>query len=390
MKILTPNLSAFVNAMISALVSVLLTVSLYWVAPSPVHADTTLSALEDQMNSLIQAEGQSKKMTLILESESGVRFIASVLEEPDDFLYLPDSTTKWITSLVILDQVAKGNLSLDTKAADLLAERADWPQTGNLSQITLRHLLAQTSGLVDNPSCSYLPFYSMEGCVKQIARIHEKYSDDPDYAPGNGFFYAYAHFQVAGLMAIEAAQRTEPDREMDWDRLFRDFKAGTGLMPRAFYIIPNPWNPMLSGGMSWKALDYHEAIRAMYHRQVLTPDLINAMLAPQTLDSVPDPAQEFAFNPMSEQGYDLGVMQYGLGNWVEGDTDEDGVWQSWGRNSSGGLFGSYPFMSEQDGYFGVLAKQSTPRTFDEAYAFFEQLEPLIRQWAELANQSQPQ
>lgn len=35
MKILTPNLSAFVNTMISALVSVLLTVSLYWVAPSP-------------------------------------------------------------------------------------------------------------------------------------------------------------------------------------------------------------------------------------------------------------------------------------------------------------------------------------------------------------------
>jgi len=74
------------------------------------------------------------------------------------------SASKWIAGVVLLDVVARGELSLTSTTGQLLG----W--TGQAGMITLRHLLSFTSGLREEAACTLSAFSTLEACVASIAQ----------------------------------------------------------------------------------------------------------------------------------------------------------------------------------------------------------------------------
>jgi len=105
------------------------------------------------------------------------------------------SATKLLSTLVILTLVRDGFLTLDTPAGSLLPS---WPK--DKAAITLRMLLAQTSGLPARSDCLETRLGTLDACTQEIARLPLR------APPGKAFIDGGAGFQVAGRMAELADQ----------------------------------------------------------------------------------------------------------------------------------------------------------------------------------------
>jgi len=76
------------------------------------------------------------------------------------------SATKLLSTLVILSLVRDGYLTLETPAGALLPT---WPK--DKAGITLRMLLAQTSGLPARSDCLETRSATLDACTQEIARL---------------------------------------------------------------------------------------------------------------------------------------------------------------------------------------------------------------------------
>jgi len=298
--------------------------------------------------------------TIVLEAEDGRSYSHSHGNANPTTVYESASTSKLVTAVVILDLVDQGVLSLDTKAHDLLPF---WTDT----TVTLRHLLAFTSGFYRDPACSNSGAADFETCVETI------YTNNAPTAPAAGTVYQYAssHLQVAGLMAVKAKGAAS------WNELFDAWKAKTGLFPTATYDLPSASNPRLAGGMHWTAVEYLGFLRALSKAQLLTPAIQTELFANQrgsaTLTNSP------AWNKVHED------WSYGLGNWLECptatalNTFDCGAGH---RNSSPGAYGSYPFLDFDHHYVGVLARMGELGKGFEGVLLFRSAGEEIAKWAD--------
>jgi len=192
------------------------------------------------------------------------------------------SATKLLSTLVILTLVRDGFLTLDTPAGSLLPS---WPK--DKAAITLRMLLAQTSGLPARSDCLETRLGTLDACTQEIARLPLR------APPGKAFIDGGAGFQVAGRMAELASGKP-------WALLVQ-----TRLMdPLGFHLTG--WgrtdNPRISGGAQANAAEYARALRQLLPGA--TPDLLGsslreAMLADQS-GGVPLQQSAFALAPGRE------------------------------------------------------------------------------------------
>jgi CubicO group peptidase (beta-lactamase class C family) len=175
------------------------------------------------------------------------------------------SATKLLSTLVILSLVKDGTLALETPVRSLLP---DWPK--DKSAITLRMLLAQTSGLPARSPCLETRSTTLTACVQEIAKTPLRAQ------PGTAFIDGGAGFQIAGRMAELAAGRP-------WA-----FLVQTRLMdPLGFKSTG--WgrtdNPRIAGGAQANAAEYARALRQLLPGaapDLLGPTLREAALADQT------------------------------------------------------------------------------------------------------------
>lgn len=115
------------------------------------------------------------------------------------------SASKWVSAAVIASLLDDGTLHLDERASDYIESFA-----GDKSTITLRQLLAHTSGLPKGESpCVDQPDTTLAACVDEIARLPMA------AAPATVFAYGENSFQVAGRMAEVATGQS-------FDDLFRE------------------------------------------------------------------------------------------------------------------------------------------------------------------------
>jgi len=192
------------------------------------------------------------------------------------------SATKLLSTLVILTLVRDGFLTLDTPAGSLLPS---WPK--DKAAITLRMLLAQTSGLPARSDCLETRLGTLDACTQEIARLPLR------APPGKAFIDGGAGFQVAGRMAELASGKP-------WALLVQ-----TRLMdPLGFHLTG--WgrtdNPRIAGGAQANAAEYARALRQLLPGA--TPDLPGpalreAMLADQS-GGVPLQQSAFALAPGRE------------------------------------------------------------------------------------------
>lgn len=175
------------------------------------------------------------------------------------------SATKLLSTLVLLSLVKDGTLTLDTPAGSLIP---DWPK--DKAAITLRMLLAQTSGLPARSPCLETRSTTLPACIQEIAKTPLR------APPGTAFVDGGAGFQVAGRMAELAGGRP-------WA-----FLVQARLMdPLGFHATG--WgrtdNPRIAGGAQANAAEYARALRQLLpgaSPDLLGPTLREAVLADQT------------------------------------------------------------------------------------------------------------
>ncbi len=239
------------------------------------------------------------------------------------------SGTQLLSTVVLLELVDARKLSLDTRVASVLH---DWPL--DKAAITLRMLLAHTSGLPTSTPCLDDRDTTLEVCVQQIAGTPLRKD------PGSAVIYGGTGFQVAGRMAEVVSGKS-------WAELFREgLTQPLGLRATGFGRTANP---RIAGGAQSSAEDYGAVLDLLLQggtRQgvrLLTPDLVEAMFQDQSGGAplVHSPYALFAGREASRPG---------LGVWLE-RTDGHGrgleaVCQ--------GIFGFTAWMDRERRLGGVL------------------------------------
>lgn len=325
--------------------------------PGPVPS-TEVAEVEAQLHQALDELDTDSDFSLQLVAANGHRFVHNRGAFSPSTVFESASTSKWATAAVIMDLVDIGVLRLTDHPQDYLSF---WPTTGNLSQITLRHLLSFTSGLTEKPLCVDAGGADFGNCVQRIAEVNR---DAP--APGSVFYYGSSHMQVAGLMAVVASGVDT------WAQVFDAFRAAHGLFANSLYDLPSLTNPRLAGGMHVRGDDYLAFLQQLYDGSLIDRKLVDEMERDQRGDA------QLGYSP-AEQG--LGVdWHYGLGHWLEcaGDSCND-----LGRHSSPGAYGAYPFIDRQQRFYGILARQGRLGSYVEGYAAFAAVEALLVQWAQL-------
>jgi CubicO group peptidase (beta-lactamase class C family) len=192
------------------------------------------------------------------------------------------SATKLLSTLVILTLVRDGSLTLDTPAGALVPS---WPK--DKTDITLRMLLAQTSGLPARADCLENRASTLPSCTQEIARTPLR------AAPGKAFIDGGAGFQVAGRMAELASGKP-------WALLIQ-----TRLMdPLDFHAtgFGRTDNPRIAGGAQANAAEYARALRQLLpgaSPDLVGPSLREAILADQS-GGVPLQQSAFGLAPGRE------------------------------------------------------------------------------------------
>lgn len=266
------------------------------------------------------------------------------------------SASKWMAAALVMTVVDEGKLALDAPISHYLPEF-----TGEAGTVTLRELLAQTSGegsLRDAVDIRQDPRITLAASAAQVAR---RPLDDP---PGTVFKYGGPGFQVAGALVERATGQR-------WADLFETRIAAPLGMTHTYWahlpahgVAPaQTLNPLLQGGAVSTADDYMRFLTLLAQggsyegRRVLSTQAVEAMETVQTL------GKPMAYEPRGAA--DRGHAQYALGNWCE-------AWTDAGRCtlvSSPGAFGTFPWIDRRSGVYGIFfTRTRMPRVVGDLVA----------------------
>ncbi len=243
------------------------------------------------------------------------------------------SGTQLLSVVVLLRLVEARTLSLDGKVASVLH---DWPE--DKAAITLRMLLAHTSGLSPSAPCLDDRNSTLAACVQQIAGTPLRKD------PGTAVIYGGTGLQVAGRMAEVAAGKS-------WAELFRQYLATPcGFRSTGFGRTANP---RIAGGAQSTVDEYGRVLDLLLQggqTPLLTASSLEAMFQDQS-GGAPLVQSPYALLPGRE------ATRPGLGVWLE-RTDGHGrgleaVCQ--------GTFGFTAWMDRERRLGGVLLVRSDLR-----------------------------
>lgn len=271
------------------------------------------------------------------------------------------SASKFLTAATVMALVDEGTLSLDQPISCWLPAFSDMAD-----ELTLRHLLSQTSGLAGTQGEFYE--FAQDHRITLAQSALELMQRPLISYPGKVFAYGGPGFQIVGAV-VEAVTGKR------WDQVFQDKLARPLKMMRTQWMHPRMdrandvplqeiLNPVLQGGAVSTAEDYLNFLSMIAQggvfagERVLSPDAVKEMLADQTSGVV-----------MTSTGSSiLSDAHYALGNWCESWDDKgNGI-----RNSSLGFFGVYPWVERTTGYFGIIF----PFIREDAFRFWPDMEAI--------------
>jgi CubicO group peptidase (beta-lactamase class C family) len=303
-------------------------------AASPVEAaDGGLGEVDNLLSGALSADGGGvlrvavAGRVLLEKAYGGYRL--------DDAIPIA-SGTQLLSVVVLLRLVDDGKLSLDGKVASVLR---DWP--ADKASITLRMLLAHTSGLSPSAPCLDDRNTTLAACVQEIAGTALRKD------PGTSVIYGASGLQVAGRMAEVATGKR-------WAELFRDvLTMPLGLRATGFGRTANP---RIAGGAQSTADEYGKVLDVLVQGErtdtlrLLSGASVDAMFQDQS-GGVPLVLSPYALVPGRE------ATRPGLGVWLD-RTDGHGH----GLEAlCQGAFGFTAWMDRERRLDGVLLVRSDVR-----------------------------
>ncbi|WP_155969741.1 serine hydrolase domain-containing protein [Nitrospira japonica] len=332
------------------------------------HAHPTASCsaadLEGTMDSVLSGVASPTDFSFSVKRPDGRQYVYSRGASTLQTSYSSASTSKLVSAVIIMRLVEQGRLSLASKPQDLIGT---WPIGGGdpLLNMTLAQLLSFTSGLTIEPSCLDDGTSEYEACVTTIGTAN----GGTGITPGQQFFYASTHLQVAGLMAIKARPAAT------WQDVFLEFKQQTNLFPTASYDSPSPNNPALAGGMHWTGEEYLAFLDALRKGELLNAGSMGQLLADHTA-SAAIVSSPIAVAPPDGLGED---WHYGFGLWHECQSANFNCTPGT-RVSSPGIYGAYPFWDRSKGYVGIVAMQGPSNSIPIGIGIERSVRPTVEQW----------
>jgi CubicO group peptidase (beta-lactamase class C family) len=266
------------------------------------------------------------------------------------------SGTQLLSTVVLLQLVEAGTLALEAPVSAVLH---DWP--ADKAAITLRMLLAHTSGLAPSAHCLDDRNSTLEACVREIAQTPLRRD------PGTVVIYGSTGFQVAGRMAEVATGKR-------WADLFRDrLTRPLGLRVTGFGRTANP---RIAGGAQSSAGEYAAVLDLLLGGgardgvRLLSAASVDAMFQDQSR-GVPLLQSPYALFPGRE------AARPGLGLWLDRTSPDakspEAVCQ--------GAFGFTAWIDRERRLEGVLLVKSDLRRIvpleQEIRARFRQLVPVV-------------
>jgi len=320
-----------------------------------------VAQLEGAMESTLAQTSSDVDFSFSVERQDGRRYSYNRGGSTLQTSYESASTSKLVSAVVILRLVEQEYLSLADKPQEHIS---GWPITSSsnsLYNMTLEHLLSFTSGLTTEPICLNAGLAIFDTCVNSIATTNA----GNGLTPGQEFYYASTHLQVAGLMAMRARGLAT------WQDVFTEFKTQTGLFANSTYDLPSATNPRLAGGMHWTGEDYMAFLKALKNGLLLNSTSMGQLLADHTAGVT------IAYSPaLAGAGED---WHYGLGLWHECQSATFNC-TAGTRVSSPGAYGAYPFWDRSHGYIGIVARQGALGTFPNGIAIERAVRSDVEQW----------
>jgi CubicO group peptidase (beta-lactamase class C family) len=327
-----------------------------------------LQALEAQMGTLLSQAASEVDFSFAVERRDGRRFTFSRGSSTLNTTYESKSASKLVSAVIIMRLVEQGYLALSERPQDRIAA---WPiGSGDpLSGMTLAHLLSFTSGLTEDPACLDSGSSNFENCVLSVADANAGNGN----VPGQAFFYASGHLQVAGLMAVRARGVAS------WQDVMAEFKSQTGLFPASRYDSLSVSNPTLAGGMHFTGEDYMAFLKALKGGLLLNAASMSQLLADRTAAPMP-----MTFSPIRTGiggGAGLGEdWHYGFGLWHECRSATFNC-VAGTRVSSPGALGTYPFWEIRKGYSGIVVRAGEFGTLTTGIAIERSVRDAMEAWA---------
>jgi CubicO group peptidase (beta-lactamase class C family) len=259
------------------------------------------------------------------------------------------SATKWITTIVIMDLVEEGLLTLDTPASHYVpalhqdAVKGKHILDHHKDNILVRHLLSLQTGLTREGG-------HQEPTLK--AQATALGSADMENPPGTLVDYASAGFEMAGYLAESVTGK--PWKEIFEARLKNPLQLSTMqycAAPRQ--MLCDHKNPRLSGGIVSNLRDYTKIIAMLLNKGVYV-DFTNStetrILDASSVDLMfTDHGAGIAkgkFFNLAKGDHD----GYGFGTWIK---SKNGVGSQPAIVSDPGAFGMYPFIDLEKKFAGI-------------------------------------
>lgn len=338
--------------------------------PAPIPS-CSVTQLEADMDTALAQTTSEVDFSFAVERQDGRRYNFNRGVSTLQTSYESASTSKLVSAVIILRLVEQGHLSLADQPQDWIST---WPilNSDPLYNMTLAQLLSFTSGLITEPLCLNAGDFNFAACVNNIANANIGNGK----IPGQEFYYASTHLQVAGLMAIKARGVAT------WQDVFSEFKTQTGLFPTATYDLPPstqspPANPRLAGGMHWTGEEYMAFLKALKNGALLNAVSMSQLLADQTASAVMTCSPAPCAPVLEGLGED---WHYGFGLWHECQSATYNCTPGT-RVSSPGAYGAYPFWDRGKSYFGIVARQGLPGSFPNGVAIERSVRAKVEQWA---------
>jgi len=327
-----------------------------------------LQALESEMGAALSLAVSEVDFTYAVERLDGRRYTFSRGGSTLQTSYESKSASKLVSAVIILRLVEQGTLALSDQPQKYIEA---WPISGGdpLAGMTLAHLLSFTSGLRHDrdPACLNEARADFEECVLSVADANAGNGN----VPGQAFFYASGHLQVAGLMAVKA-------RGLSWQDIFTEFRSQTGLFPASPFDAPSVTNPNLAGGMHITGEDYMAFLKSLRSGQLLNSASMAQLLADRTA-GIP-----LVYSPIFSGiggGAALGEdWHYGFGLWHECQSATFNC-AAGARVSSPGALGSYPFWDRNRGYTGIVVRKGAFGTLTTGIAIERAVRAKVEAWA---------
>ena len=254
------------------------------------------------------------------------------------------SASKWLSAHAALAAVDAGMLSLDTRVDEVL----NWwtPQEESHAPLRVRHLLAQTDGMVrSNSSSNCRGMATLEACAKSL---HATAYVDIEYAaggvackapcePGVAFFYGEASWTVLGAVLVAVTGET------DFEAVFQRLVARPLTIDCSFADAP------LGVGYGARC---STAGYARFLTAVMADELVPAELREEA-EQAHTPGDTILTN---DAGLANPLWSYGYGTWRECASEACGEAEPI-RVSSLGIRGFYPYTSRGGGqgdHWGVV------------------------------------